>query len=176
MKGNGTVEVDPLVVATNTMGGLGLTPMVSSQSIDDLTFGAGKSYANEVLKRLSNDEVVKAFMQAPIHSKIIFLNEIKKRGVQIIMDLDVSSTRKDAADFLKDEQFVFVDGMMDKENVEQIEMMITMSDYHMSPIKGRDVDHEKAAILLDGCRKLFKKQKPKKFYQELNKWHQNNRR
>lgn len=168
MKDQGIVDIDLLADATNVMDGLGLTPIVSPQSLSGLSLGAGKSFVNETLKSLPNKDLVTAFIQAPMHSKIIFLNELKNRGVQIILDLDGGSSRQDVAHLLKDEKFVFVDGMMDEEVAEQVEKMISMSDCHMSPINGGDVDHQKAAILLDGCRSLFKERKPKKFYQKLN--------
>lgn len=123
--------------------------------------GAGRSYVNEAIKSLSDDEVVRCFKNARMADKVVFLHEIQRRGIKsITIDLEGEVTD----DMLMN---VMETGTLFGEPID--------NSYVAAMLKEETCMMErfqKKAVVLDPLAShspdLTEKKKPK-FYQELNK-------
>lgn len=158
MKDHGIVDINSLADVTNAMGGLGLTPFISTQSLS----GLSKSFTNEAIKALSDDEIVRCFTNARMSDKVVFLHEIQRRGIKsITIDLEGDMTDEKIIIHMETGSLFFGEPTDNS----CVATMFKEETYMMERFR-------KKAVALDSLASIgpnLAKKKEPKFYQELNK-------
>lgn len=131
--------------------------------------GAGRSYANEAIKSLSDDEVVHCFKNARMADKVIFLHEIQRRGIKTItIDFEGEVTEDMLMDVMETGSLFFGEDKIGGAGMSYFsEMTGIVGDRYQYIDRGESFEN-----LCNELRKsnahLLKKKEPK-FHQELNK-------
>lgn len=142
--------------------------IIQTTSMDDYLpqpRGAGRSYVNEAIKSLSDDEVVRCFTNARMSDKVVFLQEIQKRGIKsITVDLEGDMTEEKLMEVMETGALF----LGEPADYSHIEMMFKEETCMMERF-------QKKVVILDSMSFPKKqdiyshKKKEPKFYQELNK-------
>lgn len=142
---------------------------MSEETLPPFTWGAGRSYASLVSKSindLTDDELTHIFTIVPMHQKLPFLNEMKRRDIKsFTIDLEGDTTDEKLMEAM--ETFALYDEHVGGSGMSYFSQITGITGEHT-----RIVDRGESFMTL--CTELRKtnapllKKKPK-FYQTLNK-------
>lgn len=146
-----------------------LSNVVVGAKMGVFAWGAGKSFAAEFLKSLSDDEVVRYFATTRMPNKTIFLHEIQRRGIKsITIDLEGEATEDKIVDVMETGALFFGENKIGGAGMSYFPEMTGIVGHRVRCIDRGESFENLCNELRKSNAHLLKKKKSK-FYQELNK-------